>query len=124
MTTETEAHIRPFAAFLQELNDGDTHSELSDELVRLVEAVKLCGKTGTITFTLKVAPAGRGQSMVMVTDKIVVKAPEPSRAESAWFVDDDGNPVRHNPAQMQMPLKEVARPPLVNAERETGEAAR
>lgn len=118
-----DQQIRPFGVFLRELNDGETHDELSVALVELVEAVKACGKQGTLTFALKVAPAGRGSATVMVTDKITVKAPEAARAESVWFIDDNGNPVRHNPDQQKLPLREVPRPAVAGVNPETGEVA-
>ncbi len=120
MSTDSR-QIRPFADFLQELNDGESHDELSVEFNRLVEAVSVTGKVGTITFVVKVAPAGRNNgNTVMVTDKITVKSPEPSRSETVWFVDADGNCVRHNPAQTRMPLREVPGVGIV-VDAETGE---
>jgi hypothetical protein len=124
MPTDTDTQqVRPFAAFLQELNNGESHGELSSALVALVEAVQSAGKSGTLTFTLKVKPAGRGGATVMITDEIKVKSPEPARAETVWFIDDNGNCVRHNPAQPQLPLREVERPKFTDAERNgpTGE---
>jgi hypothetical protein len=119
----TDTHIRPFAAFLQELNDGESHTELSQALPSLVEAVQAAGKAGTITYTLKVAPAGRGGATVMITDKIAVKSPEPARSETVWFIDAGGNVVRNNPAQPQLLLREVSRPKFTDAEKNgaTGE---
>lgn len=115
--------VRPFAAWLQEYADGDTHDELSTQLVKLVGAVQMCGKKGTLVYKITVSPAGRNSTNVMITDDVTLKTPEPARSETVWFVDDAGNPVRHNPAQMTLTLREVPRPQMAHVDPETGEIA-
>jgi hypothetical protein len=116
-----DRQIRPFAAWLTELNDGASHIELSNKLNQLVDDVAHLGKQGTLTYTIKIKPAGRNNdTTVMITDTITLKAPEGDRPDSIWYIDHDGNPVRHNPDQQRLPLREVPRPAIV-ADPETGE---
>lgn len=45
-----------FAAVLLSLDDGATHSELTESLQGLVARVRDTGKAGTLTLTITVAP--------------------------------------------------------------------
>ena len=91
---------KPFAAFLQEQRRGGLHGELSDGLAGLVAAVSEHRKAGTLTLTVSVKPTGDG--VVVVTDKVVVKAPEGDRGSSIFFADEDGNLQREDPRQMKI----------------------
>lgn len=102
--------VRPFGDFIQELNHGGSHSELSAALNELVTAVSDLGKGGTLTYTIKVAPAGRAEGMVTVTDDVKLKLPVGARPDSVFFITPDGNLMRDNPAQPRLPLREVPRP--------------
>jgi hypothetical protein len=106
--TQQDRHVRPFAEWLHEQRNGHTHNELSDAFNDLIEAVQETGKVGSITFTVKIKPAGHGDhSTVVVSDDINVKLPKGERPEAIFFVDDDHNLQRHNPAQPKLPLKEI-----------------
>lgn len=105
-----DRQVRPFADWLRDQRNGRTHDELSDALNELVEAVQEHGKAGSITFIVKVKPAGRGDhGTVLVSDDVRLKAPTGERPETVFFADDDHNLVRHNPAQPSLPLREVPR---------------
>ena len=104
---KADPHARPFADFLVQQRDGALHSEMTDALHELVEAVRAHGKPGTITFTLKVKPAGRLDNAVMVTDDVKLKKPVGERGDSLFFVSLSGNLTRENPAQPRLPLREV-----------------
>jgi hypothetical protein len=101
---------RPFAAVLQELRAGLTHAELSDRLVELVTACQATGKGGSITFTLSVKPTKGESGVMVVTDKIAAKIPEGERGEGIFFSTIEGNLVRQDPRQQELPLREVQRP--------------
>lgn len=105
---DEEKHARPFGDFLAQQRDGQLHTELTESLHELVEAVRAHGKPGTITVVLKVKPAGRGlDNAVMVTDDVKLKKPVGERADSLFFVSTTGNLTRENPAQPRLPLREV-----------------
>jgi hypothetical protein len=106
----TEGQVKPFAAFLQEHRNGLAHSEASDLLNELVQAVVETGKGGSLTMTIKVKPAGKGDHKTLfVSDDIRIKKPELERSETIFFVDDQHNLRRDDPRQPQLPLREVDR---------------
>jgi hypothetical protein len=114
-----EIRVRPFADFLQELDDGAVHAEMSSSLRDLIEAVNTTGKTGTLTLTIKAKPAGRNAfGNLIVTHEVKVKEPDNDRPESVWFVTPDGNLSRDNPAQQRLPLREVRKPTIRTNEAE------
>lgn len=96
---EDEKVVRPFAAFLQELNKGRVHEELSQGLHDLLAAVKATGKKGSLTLTLVVSQEKK-TPMLIIDDDVTPKLPKPDRTRSLWFVDKDGNPTRSDPNQL------------------------
>lgn len=106
MSSDPDRQVRPFAAFLQEQRGGLTHSELSDALAEVTAAVLETGKAGSVTVTLKIKPAGKGDaSMVFVTDTVATKVPRADRAETLFFADSAGNLARKDPRQTELPLR-------------------
>lgn len=99
-TTDPDKTIRPFAAFLRELQKGRVHEELSTQLHDLVAAVQDTGKSGTLTLTLKVEKQ-KNTDMLLIGDDVKTKLPQFDRASSLWFVDGDGNVSRDNPDQLE-----------------------
>jgi hypothetical protein len=122
-TEVDDRHVRPFAEWLLEQGRGALAGELSDRLNELVEAVHLHGKGGSLTLTVKVAPAGKNGHTVVVSDEVKSKLPEGAREDSIWFVDGDCNLVRHDPHQQALPLREVD-PPVVDVRDITKEGRR
>lgn len=97
---------KPFAAFLQEHRNGGLHGELSESLADLVLAALEHGKKGALTIKLEVAPNADGIT-VTITDAITLKKPEAARGAGIWFTDLEGNLHRRNPAQQELPLREL-----------------
>jgi hypothetical protein len=117
--TQPDRTVRPFAAWLNDQRSGLTHSELSDALNELIEAVGETGKAGKLTFTVSIKPEG---GMVVVRDEIEVKLPKPDRDPSLFFVDEDNNLTRDNPFQGTLALRGVSEPPAEReVDPETGE---
>lgn len=114
--TTSDKQVRPFADFLVEQRSGRTHTELGEALNELVEAVADTGKSGTLTLTLKVKPAGKAEGMVTIVDDVIVKPPKGERGEAIYFIDANHNLTRHNPAQQTLPLREVPAPEAPTAE--------
>lgn len=98
-----------FAAWIQEQRQGALHAELSEKLAELGAAVVDLQKGGTLTLKIAVAPAGKEQSAVVVTDEVKLKAPE-DRGTSMFFTDKDGNMHRRDPRQPELPLRDVSKP--------------
>jgi hypothetical protein len=107
-----EIRIRPFADFLTER--GKTHRELGDGLHDLINRVRETGKKGTIVLAVKVEPMKGDRDQLIISDEITLKLPEHERAASIYFVDDDGNPTRHDPRQMHLPLRGVEPAPATH----------
>lgn len=103
-------HARPFAEWLHEQRNGHAAVELSEAFNELIEAVAQFGKGGSLTFTVKVSPAGRADVVsVTVTDSITLKPPTGEQAQSTFFVDSQSNLTRQNPMSPSLPLREVPR---------------
>lgn len=117
---EVERHVRPFSEWLLAQRKGGLNIELGDALADLVTAVGETNKGGTLTLTIKVAP-GRGTSLE-VKDECKTKLPEHDREITLWWSDDDGNLMRYDPHQQQIPFgpRAVDAPPE-NVDAETGE---
>ena len=100
---------RAFAVFLQELRDGRTHAELSDQLATVLEKVKETGKAGEITLKLKVRPAGRGADVdkIVVADSVTIKLPNPERGEDFFWLTEENDLSRNHPRQGGLDLREV-----------------
>jgi len=100
---------KAFAVFLQELRDGRTHAELSDQLANLLEKVKETGKGGEITLKLKVRPAGRGADVdkIVIGDSVSIKLPNPERGEDFFWLTDENALSRNHPRQGNLELREA-----------------
>ena len=88
-----------FAAVLLSLDDGATHSELTESLRDLVARVRDTGKTGTLTLTITVAPRAGTRNQIDVKDEIKLKLPEFARAASIFFVTEENEVSRQDPNQ-------------------------
>jgi hypothetical protein len=96
----------PFARFIQEQRQGALHSELSDAIADLSQAVLAVEKPGKLVLTLKVVPSKDGQTII-ISDDLKLTIPEPARGAGIFFVDADGNISRENPYQQRLPLQAV-----------------
>jgi hypothetical protein len=97
-----------FQETILQINNGATVAELSDALEKVVAAVRMAGKAGSITLTLKVAPASKGSTdVLMVESQVRTKLPEPERGISIFYATDDNRLVRSDPKQQQLPLRVV-----------------
>lgn len=127
MTTSTEdqdddaRQVRPFADFLLDLASGSVHTDLSEELVALVEAVRATGKKGSLQLTLAVATVGANHDALQVTARVAAKPPASDPQSSIFFPDSAGNLRRENPAQPRLPLSAVDSTPPADVDPTTGE---
>jgi hypothetical protein len=102
--------VRPITDVLRDLRYGEFLEELSDKFNKLVAAVDNNQKAGEITVKLKLKPSNAGT--IEVTDDISVKAPVMAKGASLFFPTVEGNLVRNDPRQAEIPgLKEVAASP-------------
>jgi hypothetical protein len=97
-----------FPETILQMNNGATVAELSDALDRVVAAVRAAGKSGSLTLTIKVAPASKGSTdVLMVESQVKSKLPEGDRGMTIFFATDDNKLVRSDPKQQQLPLRIV-----------------
>ncbi|HZT29220.1 MAG TPA: hypothetical protein VFA33_05020 [Bryobacteraceae bacterium] len=91
-----------------EIDKGVTVAELGEALRNLTAAVREVGKSGTLTLTIKVAPASKGATdVVTVQSQVKTKLPEPDRRVAIFYVTDDNRLVRNDPKQEMLPLRVV-----------------
>lgn len=103
--------IRPFLETLRELNGGRTLDVLSFRLNEVVAGVRDHGGTGELVLKIKVKAASKGdRSALVVLDEIKAKIPEPEKAATVFFPDQDNNLLRTNPKQPDLDLKPVSVP--------------
>lgn len=104
-STGERVEPKPFREWLDEQRRGATHFELSEMLCEVVTAVAETGKKGSVTLKINVAPSGDG--MVVVTDEVNAKTPEPDRSASLYFYDDYGRLSREDPRQQKLDLRGI-----------------
>lgn len=101
-----------FATMLNELRSGTAADELSEKLSELVAAVREAGKTGTLTFKLKVAPWQTGDgSKLSITDTISIAPPRMATPATLFFSDEENQLQRNDPNQRELELKTVEMTP-------------
>lgn len=102
--------MRAFAQFIQDLNDGTTHSGLTGDLAELLQAVQSTGRTGSMTLKIKIASASKGGGEV---DKITILAdrklelPKPEQPQDFFWLTDDATPTRKHPRQHDLDLRDA-----------------
>lgn len=110
MSTQDDRTVQPFAAALQEVGGGRAHTRVSDLLHQCTQAVVDTGKKATLTITVTVAPYKKGNTNTLdVTVTSQARLPEGDEAtvSGIFFPTADGNLTRHDPNQLQLPLRSV-----------------
>lgn len=93
---------------LREMRHGRSLAELSEELARLVAAVRDTGKAGSLTYQLTVKPASAGDIItVQLEDKVTPKIPQPPRGSSIFFANEENKLQRTDPRQREFDIREV-----------------
>ena len=97
-----------FEETIVQINNGATVAELSEALGKVVAAVRATGKSGSISLTLKVAPASKGNGDVLLVESLVkTKLPEAERGMTIFYATDNNLLVRNDPKQQTLPLRVV-----------------
>jgi hypothetical protein len=97
---------RPFNDLLREHRNGLTHDELSDALRDLVAAVTDEGKAGSLTFTVKIKPMGKGDGLE-VSAEIKSTPPKKTPGVSIFFATLDNALQKQDPRQKEMELRDI-----------------
>jgi hypothetical protein len=94
-------HRKPFAAFVQSHEYGQTHEELTRGLHELLSAVQHIGRAGSLTLTVKASPVGRGDGrQVTIAVSVKSKLPEMGAVDAIYWIDDQGNLWRSGTGQV------------------------
>ncbi|MYT24601.1 hypothetical protein GTW69_30710 [Streptomyces sp. SID7760] len=105
--TDQHTETADIAVWLASHLNGRTAEELGIEFHQLLEAVRAHGKKGSLTITIVVEPPANGvdSAPMPIGVESAVKAPKPTPVKSLYFLDNDGNPVREDPRQMQIDFR-------------------
>lgn len=90
-----------FAAMLAQVRPG-TDIEAAEALRKVIEAVKVTGKAGTLTLKLQVKPADGVSDAVIVYDDLAYKPPQKTRGGSMAFITSAGDLSRTDPSAMPL----------------------
>jgi hypothetical protein len=116
MNTAPEASVGNNACdtLLHDLNRGRVMTQLNESFTDLVKDVRRLGKAGTLTLTLKIAPAENSRAeRVNVTAAIAAKAPIEVPYSGVYFTTEDGRVQKNDPDQAELtfqPLPVIAAP--------------
>lgn len=97
--------VNPFASWVQEQRGGLLHSELSELLAQLTRDVVHEGKGGTLTLKITIAPSKAKYGPLVISDDVVMKAPQPERDAAFFYADEAGNLSRRDPRQPELPFQ-------------------
>ncbi|CAI1133734.1 Uncharacterised protein [Serratia fonticola] len=104
----SENKVTSFSQHLSYINKGTLDSELSEELARVIKAVRETGKKGAITLVLTCSMLNtRDENTMKITPTVKTSIPELGRAETIMFSTADGDLMRDDPSQVQMDLKVI-----------------
>ncbi len=95
-----------FLTLLQQHRSGQVLNDVAQALAAVSEAVQLAGKAGSLTLTITLKPSG-ALNAIVIGDKLKVTLPVLKKPESLFWVDDNGQLVRENPNQRQLPLRTI-----------------
>jgi hypothetical protein len=98
-----QPQAKEFAALLVEHLNGRTHSEISDDVHELVEAVVTHGKKGELVIRFIVEPTTAGpDAPIGIAFETTLKKPKAAAQRATFFVDRQGNPVQEHPNQLAL----------------------
>jgi hypothetical protein len=111
--SEEDLDASPFGQFLFSQREGKTHTELSQAIAQVSEAVLATGGTGTITLKITVSPLGH-ENRLVVKDQVDVKTPKLLRESSIWFYNKGQRGLsRRDPTQGELDLAVIPMRPRV-----------
>lgn len=97
-----------FTEILSQIRKGKCIIEAQDKLQELVKQCRDTGKTGELTLKLKVKPGAHGEMLVTGTSD--AKVPKPDVVSTLFFDADNGDLLREDPKQPEIPFDNVIDP--------------
>lgn len=102
----------PISQHLAHLNKGLFDDEATEELAKLVKAVRETGKKGELTIKLAVKMIDQSaEDTVLITPTVAAKLPSPEPRRNVFYSTHDGDLLRNDPNQGELNLKEVPKRP-------------
>lgn len=89
---------RDFAAVMIDLPQA--HAAMGDALQKLVGAVRLTGKKGTVTLTLAVNTHPNNDQVIDITPDVKLVIPKPPIRGGTFYPDDSNNVTKDDPATL------------------------
>lgn len=90
--------VRPAQATLNELNNGQTMTELAEAIHRGIAAAKEFGKDATVTLSITIGTMKDQNRLVnppiLMAGEVTTKFPKAPPPQTVFFVDEDGNGTR------------------------------
>lgn len=106
--------IRPAQATLNELNGGQTMSQLAEAIHHGIAATKEFGKDATVTLTITIGTMKEQGRLVnppiLMAGEVTTKFPKAPPPQTVFFVDDDGNATRQQTREPELTGLKVADP--------------
>jgi hypothetical protein len=95
--------IQSYMDTLLGLREGAAICDASEQLTELIKAVRETGKAGSLTITLKVRPASKGKTqVVMIDDTITEKIPKYDREATMFYASDENLLSKNDPRQLPL----------------------
>ncbi len=99
--------MRLITDILRDIRKGAAIEEGTNALADVVRAVDETGKEGSVTIVLKVKPPKHGGPEKTLVAEISCKKPCADIAPAIFFSNQEGDLVRFDPRQEEMPLGEA-----------------
>lgn len=99
--------IRPALETLRELDDRMFLDRLALQIHDATDAVRAMGRPAKLTITLDIKPLKNQrvvEPIITITAEIAAKLPQPEPMESIFYIDENGNPTKHQPKEKQPSL--------------------
>lgn len=106
--SDTKGAVRPFADVLRDLGRGQAIDDAAVALNDLVLSVLATGKKGRIDLHVMVEPF-KGSDTLLVSARVDSRLPTPDPVAAVFYADGDGNLLRNDPRQPELPLRDIAR---------------
>ena len=101
----------PFNLLIAQINQGNDNTNLTADVAELLKTVQTTGRAGSLSITIKVAPATNDRQNV---DKVTVqidrslKLPKPESSKDFFHLTDDAELSRKHPKQHDLDLRDVS----------------
>jgi len=103
---ETPSNL--FTDTMARMNKGRTPGDLSEALMKVVQAVRATGKPGSVTYTLHIRPLKGQDTAVDLSDDVNKKLPKPDRKKRILYATTEGYLSVEDPEQEELRFNEGA----------------